>query len=83
MHIPRSRGRGLESGKITLVQTPYKEETHRGPAPSVPGPEMLDTIVPGLQEMGRQVLPTLPSLSQEGKLLGMGAPGLGLPLLVG
>nr|XP_020010082.1 coiled-coil domain-containing protein 81 isoform X1 [Castor canadensis] len=26
---------------------------------------MLDTIVPGLQEMGRQVLPTLPSLSQE------------------
>ncbi|DAA14078.1 TPA: coiled-coil domain containing 81-like [Bos taurus] len=29
------------------------------------GPEMLDTILPSLQDVGRHLLPTLPSLSQE------------------
>lgn len=35
---------------------------------------MLDSLVPALQDLGRQVLPTLPSLSQEGKWHGEGGP---------
>ena len=34
---------------------------------------MLDTILPSLQDVGRHLLPTLPSLSQEGKRQGPGA----------
>lgn len=33
---------------------------------------MLDTILPSLQDVGRHLLPTLPSLSQEGKRQGRG-----------
>ena len=44
---------------------------------------MLDTILPSLQDLGRNVLPTLPLLSQEGKLLEVGALGLNLYLLEG
>lgn len=47
------------------------------------GLEMLDAIVPSLQDVGKNVLPTLPSLSQEGKRLEVGALGLNLYLLVG
>lgn len=45
--------------------------------------EMLDTIIPSLQDLGKNVLPTLPSLSQEGKRLEVGALGLNLHLLLG
>lgn len=44
---------------------------------------MLDTIFPCLQGVGKNVLPTLPLLSQEGKRLEVGALGLNLYLLVG
>lgn len=42
---------------------------------------MLTTVVPSLQGLGRQVLPTLPLLSQEGKLHEVGALRLNLQLL--
>lgn len=44
---------------------------------------MLDTIFPCLQGAGKNVLPTLPLLSQEGKRLEVGALGLNLYPLVG
>lgn len=47
------------------------------------GLERLDTIVPSLQDLGRQVMPTLPSLSQEGERYEVGAQGLNLHLLGG
>ena len=43
------------------------------------GPEMLDTILPSLQDVGRHLLPTLPSLSQEGRRQGLGAGDEPLP----
>jgi hypothetical protein len=43
--------------------------------------EMLDTIVPCLDDMGRQILYMLSTLNQEGKWLWMGAWQLGLLLL--
>lgn len=45
--------------------------------------EMLDTIFPCLEGVSKNLLPTLPSLSQEGKRLEVGAPGLNFYLLVG
>lgn len=47
------------------------------------GLERLDTIVPSLQDLGRQIMPTLPSLSQEGEHYKVGALGLNLHLLGG
>lgn len=47
------------------------------------GPQMLDSIIPSLQNLGRQVLPTLPLLSQEGKRHEVGARGLNLQRLGG
>lgn len=44
---------------------------------------MLDTIFPCLQGVGKNVLPTLPLLSQEGKRLEVGALGLNLICLLG
>lgn len=46
-----------------------KEEKRPGEDPARADWElqMLDTIIPSLQNLGRQVLPTLPLLSQEGK----------------
>lgn len=47
------------------------------------GLERLDTNVPSLQDLGRQVMPTLPSLSQEGERYEVGSLGLNLHLLEG
>lgn len=44
---------------------------------------MLDTIIPCLQGVSKNVWPTLPLLSQEGKRLEVGVLGLNLDLLVG
>ncbi|KAM4846775.1 coiled-coil domain-containing protein 81 [Thomomys bottae] len=42
-----------------------KTPAPRGAAHTGGPPEMLDSLVPAVQELGRQVLPTLPLLSQE------------------
>jgi len=57
----------LKGGKITFVQTPYKERRDPSRTEHLANwrPAMLDTIVPSVQDLGRQVLPTLLSLSQE------------------
>lgn len=71
-------------GNISLVKLYIKREEKRpveDPARADWGLEMLDTIVPSLQGLGRQVLPTLPLLSQEGKLREVGALRLNLQLL--
>lgn len=73
-------------GKSLLYKFHIKKEEKRpgeDPAKADWGLQMLDTIIPSLQNLGRQVLPTLPLLSQEGKWHEVGAWGLNLQLLGG
>lgn len=73
-------------GKSLLFKLHIKKEEER-PVEDLAradwGLDMLHTIVPSLQDLGRQVMPTLPSLSQEGKHCEVGTLGLNLNLLGG
>lgn len=84
---PDLRGEGTGGWEKSLLYELHieKEENRpiEDPARTSWGLEMLDTILPSLQDLGRNVLPTLPLLSQEGKLLEVGALGLNLYLLEG